>query len=239
MHLAAQNYSQLRLTVKRVRTLLRAERQGQLPMTDSNQSRAPAGLIARWRGVIARMTGRGVYPHEFAALLLNPLRRFVQFSPLELWNRLGTSERARILELGPGPGYFSVTVARKLTLGRLELCDLQPEMLQRARRRLARAGIRNAGFACADGRALPYRAGAFDGVFLVTVIGEVPDPPACLRELRRVMRAGAVLSISETRTDPDFVALAELRAIAQEAGFTFSRSFGTERNYTANFTARG
>jgi ubiquinone/menaquinone biosynthesis C-methylase UbiE len=208
-------------------------------MTDSKQSRAPAGLIARWRSALARMSGRGVYPHEFAALLLNPLRRYVQFSPLELWNRMGVSQGARILELGPGPGYFSLTVAQKLASGRLELCDLQPEMLARVGRRLTRAGIRNAGLVCADAQALPYRAGSFDGAFLVTVIGEVPDPPACLRELRRVLRAGAVLSISETRTDPDFIAFAELDALARAAGFVHVRSFGTERNYTANFTACG
>jgi CAAX protease family protein len=239
MRLAGQNYSQLRLTVKRGRTARTNPRREQLQMTDPNQSRDPAGRIARWRSVLGRMSGRGVYPHEFAALLLNPLRRFVQFSSLKLWNRLGASERASILELGPGPGYFSVTVARKLSHGRLELCDVQPQMLERARRRLARAGVRNAGFACADARALPYRAGVFESAFLVAVLGEVPDPPACLRELRRVLRAGAVLSVSETRTDPDFVALKELRAIAQAAGFDFSRSFGAERNYTANFTARG
>jgi SAM-dependent methyltransferase len=238
MLLAAQNYSQLRLTVKHGRSPLWF-RPTRLAMTESKPPQAREGLIARWRGVLARMSGRGVYPHEFAALLLNPLRRFVQFSPVELWNRLGVTEGARILELGPGPGYFSLTVARKLAHGRLELCDLQPEMLVRARRRLARAGIRNAGLTCADARALPYRAGSFDGAFLVTVIGEVPDPSACMRELRRVLRSGAVLSISETRTDPDFVALAQLRALAHEAGFAFSRSFGSERNYSANFIASG
>jgi SAM-dependent methyltransferase len=208
------------------------------PMDESKLPRTRMGTIARWRSVLARMSGRGVYPHELAALLLNPLRRYVQFSPLELWNRLGVSGRARILELGPGPGYFSVTVAQRLTGGRLELCDVQPEMLARVRRRLVRAGIRNASLACADARALPYRAGSFDGAFLVTVIGEVGDPPACLRELRRVLRIGAVLSVSETRTDPDFISLAELDALARAAGFAHDRSFGTERNYTANFTAR-
>lgn len=202
-------------------------------------ARAEMGTIARWRSVLSRMSGRGVYPHQFAALLLNPLRRFVQFSPLELWNRLGVRESARVLELGPGPGYFSITVARKLASGRLELCDLQPEMLARVRCRLVRAGIGNAGMICADATALPYRSGSFDGAFLVTVIGEVSNPRGCLRELRRVLRAGAVLSVSETRTDPDFIALAELRALARETGFEFARSFGAEGNYTANFTAAG
>lgn len=200
---------------------------------------APKGRIARWRNVMARMRGRGVYPHEFAALLLNPLRRFVQFSPLELWNRLGLPADARVLELGPGPGYFSITVARQLTRGRLELCDLQPEMLARVWRRLIRAGVGNAGLICADATALPYRSASFGGAFLITVIGEVTDSAACLRELRRVLRSGGVLSISETRTDPDFVALDELKALARAAGFEFARSFGGEANYTANFTAAG
>jgi ubiquinone/menaquinone biosynthesis C-methylase UbiE len=207
-------------------------------MTAAKSPGLHRGFIARWRDALARMSGRGIYPHEFAPLLLIPLRRWVQFSPEDLWDRMGLADDARVLELGPGPGYFSVTIARRLGRGRLELCDVQPEMLVRARRRLVRAGLSNASFVCADGRALPYSTGSFDGAFLVTVLGELADPPACLRELHRVLRAGAMLSVSETRSDPDFIALAELRALAGAAGFNLTRSSGTERNYTANFTAQ-
>jgi ubiquinone/menaquinone biosynthesis C-methylase UbiE len=56
------------------------------------------------------------------------LRRLV-LSPEKLADCLHPDEAARVLEIGPGPGYFSVEVARRLSQGRLDLFDLQREML--------------------------------------------------------------------------------------------------------------
>ncbi len=60
--------------------------------------------------------------------------------------------------------------------------DVQREMLQKVRCRLARAGTTNVSFAQAEASALPFAHDAFDVAFLVAVLGEVPDP----RGLRRV-----------------------------------------------------
>jgi len=42
----------------------------------------------------------------------------------------------------------------------------------------------------ADARTLPFEDDSFDGAYLVTVLGEIPDQDAALRELRRVVRSG-------------------------------------------------
>jgi SAM-dependent methyltransferase len=63
---------------------------------------------------------------------------------------LGLDPAARVLELGPGPGYFSVELARRLPEGRLALFDLQPEMLDKARSALARAGCHDVDFHSGD-----------------------------------------------------------------------------------------
>ena len=46
--------------------------------------------------------------------------------------------------------------------GRLELVDIQLEMLLKARSRLRRAGVRNTGYTQATAVTLPFRSGAFD-----------------------------------------------------------------------------
>jgi hypothetical protein len=56
---------------------------------------------ARWKDVWRRFSGRGIYPHELAALLLFPLRRFV-FSPAKLVRHLHLTRTSRVLEVGPG-----------------------------------------------------------------------------------------------------------------------------------------
>jgi hypothetical protein len=77
-----------------------------------------------WREVWAHFRGRAAYPHQLAFLLLNPLRSLM-FSPGDLAARLRLTVNARVLELGPGPGFFSVEIARRIPLGHLCLVDLQ------------------------------------------------------------------------------------------------------------------
>ncbi len=94
--------------------------------------------LARWRDVWRRFRGRGMYPHELAFLLLLP-GRGLTLSPKTLVERLHLKDNSRILEVGPGPGYFSIHVARSLPHGNLVLFDLQHQMLDKARARLRRA----------------------------------------------------------------------------------------------------
>jgi ubiquinone/menaquinone biosynthesis C-methylase UbiE len=190
--------------------------------------------LRRARDVWRRFTGRGAYPHQLAFVLLTPLRALL-LSPAELVRRLGVGEGARVLEIGPGPGYFSPAVARHVARGRLELFDLQREMLAKARRRLRRAGPTNVGFTQGDGGSLPYRERAFDAAFLVAVLGEVPDPPSCVAEVARVLRPGGVLSVTELPGDPDALSAAEVRAMAETAGLAPGASFATRGGFTANY----
>ena len=90
--------------------------------------------LTHWRDVWRRARGRGMYPHELAFLLTLPLRRMIQ-PPQRLAARLALFSEARVLEVSPGPGYFSPAVAARVPRGRLVLLDMQLEMLAKARRR--------------------------------------------------------------------------------------------------------
>jgi ubiquinone/menaquinone biosynthesis C-methylase UbiE len=189
---------------------------------------------AEFKDVLKRGAGRGTCPHQLAFLLEFGLRRFI-LSPERLAERLELAEAARVLELGSGPGYFSRAVARRVPRGYLLLADLQSEMLQKAREKLARAGLGNVGFVQADGTALPVSSGAWDCVFLVAVLGEVSDPGSCLREIYRVLRPGGLLSVTEQPGDPDFIPLPRVRELVEGVGFHFEKVYGGGKNYTASF----
>lgn len=191
-------------------------------------------LAAKCREILERLTGRGVYPHQLAFLLTFPLRR-IFLTPRQLVERLALREGDWILELGPGPAYFSREAARAVPAGRLVLMDLQVEMLEKARKRLRRAAIANATYVQGDAGALPFSSGRFDVAFLVTVIGEVGSPETCLRELHRVLRRDGLLSITEQPGDPDFIALDRMEALARTAGFRLEKVYGHGSNYTASF----
>jgi len=142
------------------------------------------------------------------------------------------------MELGPGPGFFSAQVARSVPRGHLCLVDVQREMLQKVRRRLARAGTTNVSFAQAEASALPFARDAFDVAFLVAVLGEVPDPGACAGSMCNTIRPGGMLSVSELPGDPDAMPESEVRAIAAAAGFDYVETFPIRRGFTANFRKR-
>jgi ubiquinone/menaquinone biosynthesis C-methylase UbiE len=133
----------------------------------------------------------------------------------------------RILEVGPGTGYYTLPVADWLGPdGRLDIVDLQQEMLDHTMRRAAEAGIENVVPARADARELPYEDGTFDAAYLVTVLGEVPDQGAALRELRRVLRPQGRLVVGELFGDPHLVTARALARHAPEAGLRVERRLG-------------
>jgi ubiquinone/menaquinone biosynthesis C-methylase UbiE len=139
------------------------------------------------------------------------------------------------LEVGPGPGFFSIDVARAIPDGRLELVDIQLEMLQKARERLRRADVRNTGYTRTDAVTLPFRPGAFDVAFLVAVLGEVPDPKAGLASIAHVLRLRGLLLVVELPGDPDAVTEEQVRRLTQGTGLEFVDSLRVSRGFLARF----
>ena len=160
-------------------------------------------------------------------------------SPHELAARLGLTPTSRVLEVGAGSGYYSVEVARRVSAGRLELLDLQPEMLEKARRKLEAKGLSNVGYTRADAGLLPFEADSFDALFLVAVLGEVANRKAFLGEARRVLKPGGMLSVSEHLPDPDFSPLAKVKSLVEREGFEFYERHGARWSYTVNFRKPG
>lgn len=192
-------------------------------------------MFERIRAAWRRSAQAGeAYPPALAFMLRNPLRRLI-LSPTTLLRRLEPAPTDRVLELGPGPGYFSVHVARALPAGQLILVDLQSAMLAKARGRLQAAGLHNVSYHAADAQQLPLADASIDLAFLVAVLGEVPDPTAALAELARVIRPGGRLHLCEQPGDPDFIPRAEITRLATAAGFQPGRHWGRGRNYAAEF----
>ncbi|OFV88796.1 MAG: hypothetical protein A2V74_09355 [Acidobacteria bacterium RBG_16_70_10] len=154
-----------------------------------------------------------------------PGRRLVAGAPRVL-GEFGIGAGQTVVEIGPGTGFYSVEAARRIgPSGRLLCVDLQREMLEVTRGRVHVAGLR-AHFVRANASALPLRPGSADHVFLVTVLGEIPDRPHALAEMKRVLRRGGRLSVCEQFPDPDFVTPASLRRDLSTAGFVEERTRG-------------
>ncbi len=143
----------------------------------------------------------------------------------------------RILEVGPGTGYYALPVAGLLAPGgTLDVVDVQPKMLEHTLREAERRGLSNVVPTEADARSLPYPDASFDAAYLVTVLGEIPDQDAALRELRRVLVPGGRLVVGELFGDPHMVTFGALHERADAAGLRFERRLGGALAYFARFT---
>jgi ubiquinone/menaquinone biosynthesis C-methylase UbiE len=140
---------------------------------------------------------------------------------------LAPSPGARVLEVGPGTGYYALPVARWLGPdGRLDVLDIQQEMLDHTLGRAAEEGISNISAVRADARELPFDDDTFDAAYLVTVLGEIPDQEAALRELRRVVKPDGRIVVGELFGDPHMVTHRALRDRAAAAGLAVEHKLG-------------
>jgi ubiquinone/menaquinone biosynthesis C-methylase UbiE len=144
----------------------------------------------------------------------------------------------RLLEIGPGTGYYSLDVAERLEGGTLAIFDIQQEMLDHVLRRAGERGLTNIEPTRGDAQALPYPDATFDGAYLVTVLGEIPDQDAALGELARVLRPGGRMVVGELFGDPHMVTLGSLRSRAEAKGLRFERRLGSPLAYFARFEKR-
>ncbi len=161
------------------------------------------------------------------------------FTRARLRGILAPSPRERVLEIGPGRGYYALDVARWLLPGgTLDILDLQPDMLNFTMRRATERTISNIVPTQGDAQALPYADGAFDAAYLVATLGEARDTDAVLRELRRVLKPGGRLVVGEGAPDPHMVPFATLRSRAEGAGLRFERRLGRNLGYFASFRVR-
>ncbi len=180
------------------------------------------------RGWLDRLRGQlkpGPCPFSLARVLDMPGRRLVASSQ-KILSAFRVGPGGRVVEIGPGTGFYSVEAARRVGhSGRLLCLDIQLEMLQETRRRVEDAGL-TAIFIRTDARSLPLQSRSIDHLYLIGVLGEIPNRPRALAEMRRVLRPGGHLSISEQLPDPDFVTLATLRRELRLAGFREVRTRG-------------
>lgn len=149
-----------------------------------------------------------------------------------LLEALGPVEGRSVLEVGPGSGYYTLPAAEAIgSSGRLDIFDLQQEMLDHTLKRADERGLRHVVGTQGDARELPYADASFDAAFLVTVLGEIPDQDAALLELRRVLRPDGRLIVGELLGDPHWVAPGKLRRRAEAAGLVFEKRIGTPLAY--------
>jgi ubiquinone/menaquinone biosynthesis C-methylase UbiE len=144
----------------------------------------------------------------------------------------------RILEIGPGVGYYTLDMAGWVgSEGKIEIFDLQQEFLDHTIARATERGLTNVIPTQGDATALPYEDDSMDAVVLTAVLGEIPDPVAALRQIARVLKPNGRLVVGELFGDPHFTTQSALRSRAAEAGLAWQDHSGNWLGFFARLSA--
>ncbi|MFF3113265.1 class I SAM-dependent methyltransferase [Kitasatospora sp. NPDC057904] len=115
---------------------------------------------------------------------------------LERWVPSAPSGPFDVLDVGCGTGSLSMLLARRGH--RVTGVDLAPRMLERARAKLAEAGL-PARFLTGDAAAPPVGEERFDVLLCRHLLWTLPDPEAALRQWTALLRPGGRLVLVEGR----------------------------------------
>jgi len=105
-----------------------------------------------------------------------------------------------VLEVGVGTGYSLKEIANSVgENGKAYGIDITPQMLERTRKRLRKAGLMDrVELYEGDARSMPYEDSKFDAVYMASTLElfDTPDIPRVLNEVKRVLKPGGRLGVA-------------------------------------------
>jgi len=141
--------------------------------------------------------------------------------------RAGVAE-GPALDIGAGPGYVSIEVARRCPGLRMTGLDLAGHMVELARRNAARAGLTGRmAWVPGDAHHLPFGAGSFQFVMSSFALHHWSDPVRVFNEIARVLAPGGRYYIADVCRE---VSLLQ-RLFAYASIPVVSLPFGSYRGY--------
>lgn len=125
-------------------------------------------------------------------MMNNPIRAAFQiWVEAPLLDRLGgRTEGMQVLEVGCGRGIGTRQIFDRFGAQSVHAIDIDPDMITKARRRLSRISSERLKIEVGDVTAIDAEDGAFDAVFDFAIIHHVPDWPAAITEIHRVLKPG-------------------------------------------------
>jgi len=198
------------------------------------------GIFVLWQIIIRvfRKLFHFPAPAFIGRFLDSNYRRKVQ-SPAKLIERSGIKKGMKVLDLGCGSGTFTTFAARTVgETGKAYALDIEPKMLKQLENKLAKPenqGIKNIEIINKNAYELPFDDNFLDVVYMVTVLQEIPDKKRALREIRRVLKPGGILAVTELLPDPDYVFKFQTIKLVEKAGFVLDKALGNLWNYTVRF----
>jgi ubiquinone/menaquinone biosynthesis C-methylase UbiE len=176
-----------------------------------------------------------VCPWWLGYFLASPIRKLFQ-DPARLLAP-HVREGMTVLEPGPGMGFFTLELARRVGPGgRVVAVDIQEQMLAGLLRRARRAGLVDrveARLASSDSLRIDDLAGQVDLVVAFAVLHELPEVGRFFSEVRRALAPAGKVLVAEPAGHVSAADFEATLAAARRAGFRSEPGPAVARSLTA------
>jgi len=140
-----------------------------------------------------------------------------------------------VLDIGCGPGRLTIPIAQRVgPKGDVRAVDIQPGMLKSVKEKALAARIDNIQFMQVGAGEGKLGKALADRALLVTVLGEIPNREAALKEIYEALKPGGILSVTEVIFDPHYQSRDTILKLAQPPGFKEQAFWGNRFAFTLN-----
>ena len=111
----------------------------------------------------------------------------------------------RLLDLGCGPGTITVGLAAAVSPGEVHGIDMEESQIALAQSGAQTGNHTNATFQVGNALSLPFEDNYFDVVHAHAVTMHIPDTPALLAEVLRVLKPGGIFATRDLIAESSFI----------------------------------
>ncbi|HCL25765.1 MAG: class I SAM-dependent methyltransferase [SAR202 cluster bacterium] len=162
-----------------------------------------------------------------------------KLDPFRVLSHCPVNPRDTVADVGCGPGYFTLPLAKFLINGKVIAVDVSDEMLAACQKRVDEARLGNVDVLKCDEYQFPTLEQQVDGLFISVTLHHPEDRVRWLTAAKEMLRPGGWCFIvewqaHETESGPPQnarIGAQELRQIAKDSGFRFQSSLNLNSDY--------